>query len=124
MIVTLASLLDRSASMPHAVSPERDHGFDPAEPIAVVGMAMRFPGGATDSKRFWDSECDTRRDTSCRVFSSVIYTLTVFPCVVLQSGRSAHGPIPKSRFNVDGYYHPDGARIGAVRPHPPGSHTT
>lgn len=66
---------------------EGSHAFDPAEPIAVVGMAMRFPGGATDSKRFWE---------------------------MLQSGRSAHAPIPKERFNIDGYYHPDGARIGSV----------
>lgn len=42
--------------MPHAVTPEQSNGFDPTEPIAVVGMAMRFPGGATDSKRFWDSK--------------------------------------------------------------------
>jgi hypothetical protein len=46
-------------------------------------------------------------------------TLTVVKHIVLQSGRSAHGPIPKSRFNVDGYYHPDGARIGAVCSHLP-----
>lgn len=73
--------------MPHATSGETGHAFDPAEPIAVVGMAMRFPGGSTDSKRFWD---------------------------MLQKGRSAHGPVPKSRFNMDGYYHPDGARTGSV----------
>jgi acyl transferase domain-containing protein len=74
--------------MPLSTSSSESHGFDPAEPIAVVGMAMRFPGGATDSKRFWD---------------------------MLQTGRSAHGPVPKSRFNMDGYYHPDGGRAGAVR---------
>jgi acyl transferase domain-containing protein len=109
--------------MPHAVSPERGHGFDPAEPIAVVGMAMRFPGGATDSKRFWDSKCD-RFGEILHVVPPVNFTLTFLQHVVLQSGRSAHRPIPKSRFNVDGYYHPDGARIGAVRPHPPGSYIT
>jgi acyl transferase domain-containing protein len=69
-----------------------ERGFEPAEPIAVVGMAMRFPGGSIDSKSFWD---------------------------MLQHGRSAHGPIPKSRFNIDGYYHPDGARTGSVSPNDP-----
>jgi hypothetical protein len=107
--------------MPHVVSPEMGHGFDPAEPIAVVGMAMRFPGGATDSKRFWDSKFDSRgRHASSLHFE---HELTNNHDIVLQSGRSAHGPIPKSRFNVDGYYHPDGARIGSVHMAPYIGHT-
>ncbi|ORX96602.1 hypothetical protein BCR34DRAFT_497625 [Clohesyomyces aquaticus] len=75
--------------MPYTTGPMPSSaaGYDPSEPIAVVGMAMRFPGGSTDSKRFWD---------------------------MLQHGRSAHGPVPKSRFNIDGYYHPDGARTGSI----------
>ena len=62
--------------------------YNAAEPIAVVGMAMRFPGDAKSSEQFWD---------------------------MLSKGRSAHGKVPKDRFNADGYYHPDPARAGSVR---------
>ncbi len=62
-----------------------DHDF--VEPIAIVGMAMRFPGGSHSSEQFWDMLC---------------------------KGRSAHAEIPKDRFNAEGYYHPDSARAGAV----------
>jgi acyl transferase domain-containing protein len=61
---------------------------DPAiEPIAIVGMAMRFPGQSNSSDEFWD---------------------------MISNGRTANSPIPKDRFNVDGYYHPDSARAGSV----------
>jgi acyl transferase domain-containing protein len=71
------------------MSTSEDH---PAlEPIAIVGMAMRFPGGSNSSDKFWD---------------------------LISTGRSAHSPIPKDRFNVDGYYHPDSARAGAVSAYP------
>lgn len=63
-------------------------GYDAAEPIAVVGMAMRFPGGSHSSEQLWD---------------------------MLVNGRSAHSKVPKERFNADGYYHPNGARAGSVR---------
>ena len=62
-------------------------GYNACEPIAVVGMAMRFPGGSNSSEQFWE---------------------------MLSTGRSAHTKIPKERFNADGYYHPDSARAGAV----------
>jgi Beta-ketoacyl synthase, N-terminal domain len=57
------------------------------EPIAIVGMAMRFPGGSHSSEQFWQ---------------------------MLIEGRSAHKKIPKERFDAEGYYHPDAARAGAV----------
>ena len=62
-------------------------GCDTLEPIAVVGMAMRFPGNSTSSDKFWE---------------------------MLRKGRSAHREIPKDRFNANGYYHPDSARAGSV----------
>lgn len=65
--------------MPHAVSPERGHGFDPAEPIAVVGMAMRFPGGATDSKRFWDSKCNSNATIGLRLWKVDSRALVEYP---------------------------------------------
>jgi hypothetical protein len=57
------------------------------EPIAIVGMAMRFPGGAHSSQEFWE---------------------------MLKEGRDGWAPIPKHRYNIDGYYHPDNARAGSV----------
>jgi acyl transferase domain-containing protein len=43
-------------------------GNEAMEPIAIVGMAMRFPGGSHSSEQFWD---------------------------MLAKGRSAHKKIPK-----------------------------
>ena len=57
------------------------------EPIAIVGMAMRFPGASHSSEQFWQ---------------------------MLSEGRSAHKKIPKERFDIEGYYHPDAARAGSV----------
>ena len=62
-------------------------GNETMEPIAIVGMAMRFPGGSHSAEEFWD---------------------------MLSKGRSAHQDIPKSRYDAEGYYHPDAARVGAV----------
>jgi polyketide synthase 12/polyene macrolide polyketide synthase/epothilone polyketide synthase D len=50
------------------------------EPIAIVGMSCRFPGGANSLDEYW------------RVLSSGIDTIT---------------EIPKARFNIDDYYDPD-----------------
>ena len=49
------------------------------EPLAVVGMAMRLPGGAHDAESFWD---------------------------LLVNGKSGHCRVPKERFNVDAFYGP------------------
>jgi acyl transferase domain-containing protein len=60
---------------------------DGVEPIAIIGMAMRFPDGSHSSDQFWQ---------------------------MLSEGRSAHRNIPKERFDSEGYYHPDPSRAGAV----------
>ena len=49
------------------------------EPIAIVGMAMRLPGGAHDASSFWD---------------------------LLINKRSGHCRVPESRFNIDAFYGP------------------
>ncbi|PYH87097.1 polyketide synthase [Aspergillus uvarum CBS 121591] len=56
-------------------------------PIAVVGMGCRFAGGATDPEALWQ---------------------------VLEEGRSTWSPIPSSRFELDGVYHPNGERLGTT----------
>ena len=49
------------------------------EPIAIIGMACRYPGGET-VEDFWD---------------------------LLREGRSAVMEVPSSRWNIDDYYDPD-----------------
>ncbi|KAI0382791.1 putative polyketide synthase [Hypomontagnella monticulosa] len=60
-------------------------GQDGLTPIAVVGMACRFPGGASNPSKLWDMIAKK------------------------QSGRCE---IPKTRMNVDAFYHPDPDRNG------------
>ncbi|MEM9218566.1 MAG: SDR family NAD(P)-dependent oxidoreductase [Cyanobacteria bacterium P01_F01_bin.150] len=50
------------------------------DPIAIVGMGCRFPGGITSPKEFWH---------------------------LLQEGRDARSEIPADRWNVEAYYDPD-----------------
>jgi acyl transferase domain-containing protein len=50
------------------------------EPIAIVGMACRLPGGANDPARFWE---------------------------MLREGRSGVGEVPADRWDVDAFYDPD-----------------
>ena len=67
-----------------AVPEVKDDGL---EPMAIVGMACRFPGDATSPQTFYD---------------------------MLEKGRSAWSEVPKDRFNVESYYHPYGARSGTM----------
>lgn len=50
------------------------------EPIAICGIGLRLPGGVTDVPSFWD---------------------------MLVNGKSGRCPVPKDRYNVDAWYHPD-----------------
>ena len=59
--------------------------FHRPQPIAVVGSACRFPGGSTSPSSLWE---------------------------LLQSPRDVSEEIPKDRFDIHGYYHPDGAHHG------------
>ncbi|MCJ1239379.1 hypothetical protein MMC14_007375 [Varicellaria rhodocarpa] len=56
-------------------------------PIAIVGMACRFPGDATSPTRFFD---------------------------MLTKGRAAWSEIPKDRYNVEAFWHPNDARQGTT----------
>jgi monodictyphenone polyketide synthase len=55
--------------------------------IAVVGMACRMPGGATDTEKFWD---------------------------ILTQGLDVHRKIPPDRFDVDSHYDPTGKRMNTT----------
>lgn len=57
------------------------------EPIAVVGMSCRFPGGVTSPDEYWD---------------------------LLREGRSGIGEIPGERWDVDAFYDPELSRPGTM----------
>ena len=61
---------------------------DILEPIAVIGLSVKFPQEATSAKSFWK---------------------------MLVEGRSAMTDFPNDRFNIDAFYHPDNSRPGTVR---------
>ena len=50
------------------------------EPIAIIGMACRFPGGANTPEAYWD---------------------------LLKAGTDAIVEVPRSRFDIDAYYDPN-----------------
>lgn len=55
--------------------------------IAVIGMSCRFPGDAKSPDEFFE---------------------------MLQQGRSAWTEIPKDRFDINSYWHPNNDRHGAM----------
>jgi hypothetical protein len=66
--------LDRAIAKIEAV--ERSQ----AEPIAIIGMSCRFPGGANDPEAFWQ---------------------------LLSNGVDAIAEVPADRWHIDAYYDPD-----------------
>ncbi|RAK95573.1 BcPKS5, polyketide synthase [Aspergillus ibericus CBS 121593] len=56
------------------------------EPIAVIGMACRFPGGSDSPSKLWD---------------------------LLQAPRNLTQRIPKDRFDTTGFHHTNGSHHGA-----------
>ena len=57
------------------------------EPIAVIGMACRFPGGANSPSKLWD---------------------------LLQAPRNLSKRVPVNRFDVSGFHHTNGSQHGAT----------
>ena len=58
------------------------------EPIAIVGLGCRLPGGATDAASYWD---------------------------ILRDGKDVVGEVPADRWDVEAYYDPDPSRAGKAR---------
>ncbi|RJE27111.1 polyketide synthase [Aspergillus sclerotialis] len=70
----------------HASSGAGDQFLDlPTMPIAIIGMACRFPGDATSPEKLWD---------------------------LCANGRNAWSPIPSNRFNQAAWYHPNKEHLG------------
>ncbi|KAI9374619.1 ketoacyl-synt-domain-containing protein [Aspergillus egyptiacus] len=57
---------------------ERESG-PPPPALAIVGMAMRLPGGVTTADKFWE---------------------------LLINGQDGHGPVPESRYSSTAHYNP------------------
>ena len=57
------------------------------EPIAIVGMGCRFPGGANDAASFWD---------------------------LLKHGREGLSEVPADRWKIDQFYDPDPSKPGKM----------
>ena len=60
---------------------------DRLEPIAVVGLSLRFPQDATSSESLWN---------------------------MLMEGRCAMTEVPEDRWNLVSFYHPDAERKDSV----------
>lgn len=60
---------------------------DKLDPIAVVGLALRFPQDATSPEAFWQ---------------------------MLQEGRSALTDVPQDRYHVDAFYNASANQSGMV----------
>ena len=60
---------------------------DGSQPIAIIGFSARLPQEGGSTAGFWKLLCE---------------------------GRSAASAIPKERFNIDAFYHPDVDRIDTV----------
>ncbi|KAH8427412.1 uncharacterized protein LDX57_005127 [Aspergillus melleus] len=65
----------------------------PFEPIAVVGLSFRLPGGAKDLDGLWK---------------------------LLESGESAWTPVPEDRYNGEAFYHPSADDPNGTSNHPGG----
>ncbi|KAI3541422.1 PKSN polyketide synthase for alternapyrone biosynthesis protein [Colletotrichum filicis] len=67
----------------------RVDGADALEPIAIIGMACRFPGSVSTPESFWE---------------------------LLNNARKGHGEVPEDRFNAEAWRHPSHERKGAIQP--------
>ena len=59
-----------------------------SDPIAIIGIGCRFPGGANDRQSYWD---------------------------LLQSGRNAISQTPEERWNLQKFYAADGTQPGKTQ---------
>lgn len=85
-IAALAAHLDGTRAATTAIESDRS-ATRSDEPIAIVGMACRFPGDADDPEAFWK---------------------------LLQSGVDAVTDVPASRWDIDALYNPDPAHPGTM----------
>ncbi len=88
-VMSLAAHVVALGSGPGAPAPSAqsvDSG-SAQEPIAIVGIGCRFPGGASDPEAFW---------------------------TLLDEGRDAISEVPCERWDVDAYHDPDPSALGKM----------
>ncbi|KAL9595237.1 MAG: hypothetical protein Q9219_006571 [cf. Caloplaca sp. 3 TL-2023] len=68
-------------------TPDTIDSTDYDDPVVIIGMACRLPGGVKSPHDLWE---------------------------MLSQERSGQCKVPKERFNVDGYYHPEADRAGVM----------
>ena len=76
---------DLTKMTPNGCGNSVDH--DKLEPIAIIGLSLKFPQDATSPALFWK---------------------------MLMEGRCAMGEVPEDRWNHASFYHPDSERKDAV----------
>jgi acyl transferase domain-containing protein/D-arabinose 1-dehydrogenase-like Zn-dependent alcohol dehydrogenase len=89
-VEALAELLSQEAGAPQArvlEGPARARVPAADEPIAVIGVGCRFPGGADGPAAFWELLC---------------------------AGGDTVTEVPAERWDVDAYYDPDPHRLGRM----------
>ncbi|KAI9163194.1 Lovastatin nonaketide synthase mokA [Paramyrothecium foliicola] len=59
--------------------------MSPGDPIVIVGSACRFPGSVDSPSKLWD---------------------------LLREPKDLQSEVPKDRFNIDAFYHPNGSHHG------------
>ncbi|KAL5330345.1 hypothetical protein ACEPPN_003872 [Leptodophora sp. 'Broadleaf-Isolate-01'] len=56
--------------------------------VAIIGLACRFPGGASNESKFWE---------------------------LLHKRRSAHSKTPSDRYNIEAFHHPSNGKLNILR---------
>lgn len=92
LVIKYFVIYNRPVAVQHYIStdyPDGDARIHPAttsEPLAIVGMAMRLPGGVNNAESFWDF-LNSKEDGLCKV--------------------------PECRYNVEAFCDPN--KLGSVR---------
>ncbi|WP_330230225.1 SDR family NAD(P)-dependent oxidoreductase [Nocardia sp. NBC_00508] len=74
-------------AVPTEVASDDSDELETDDPIVIVGMSCRFPGGVRTPEEFWE---------------------------LLWQGRDAITEVPSQRWDIDAYYDPDPAALGTM----------
>ncbi|KAI1129321.1 polyketide synthase-like protein [Nemania abortiva] len=77
----------RTQADPHSSSQGANHVSPEYDPVCIVGMACRLPGGVKSLVDLWQ---------------------------FLLEEKSAQGPVPLERYNIKGFYSPEGDKSGVM----------